>query len=73
MLKPGQLPVNTCAVVGKLEKGKRQNTCDGIGFPWVMMGYLRFGSKADKRSRAEIHLCPLLSESGQNFAVRSAK
>src|SRR5450759_5337527 len=33
----------------------------------------RFGSKADKPSQAKIQVCPLLSESGQNFSPPTSK
>jgi hypothetical protein len=33
------------------------------------LGYVAYGSLADKPSPAKIHLCPLLSESGQNVAA----
>jgi hypothetical protein len=33
---------------------------------------VRFGSKADKPSRAKIQRCPLFPNSGQNVAVRLA-
>jgi hypothetical protein len=35
--------------------------------------FARFGSKADKPSQAKIQICPLLSESGQDFSPPASK
>jgi len=40
-----------------------------LGFGLLRRINVADGSKADKPSRAKIHLCPLLSESGQNVAA----